>query len=239
MNSDITLQGVKDACRWFDGDAWADQSAYKRASQFDWKRIDEADESDLMREGGPIWFLDRWRAFNIRSMWPNQLDPNLSRYLKFAHRNAREAIDGLDDVSIVDVDLSNEEISGKISKSFYSLSTVGTRFKHVAASKYLHMRNPKLFVMWDTSIATYGYGIGGFSDLANHQATAASEYVGTFLPAVQERLRTLLTEVVSDCGCEPSDAPQRLKAMVSDSHSVGKTCAKVIDEFNYRTYTRK
>ena len=238
MNPETSLQSVKNACAWFDGDPRADQGDYLRASRFDWNSIGEADEASVFEEGGPIWFLDRWRAFNIRSMWPDQLDPNLPRMVILAHRNARPALDGLRELSVVDVDLSDRDVAQRIRSAFYSLASVGMRFKHVAASKYLHMCNPRLFVMWDTSIATRGYGISRFSAFADSQMEAASEYVGSFLPEVQRRLKALLEGVTAETGCTSSEAPNRLRSMVSDSFKVGKTCAKIIDEFHYCTYSR-
>jgi hypothetical protein len=234
----ITLEAVKIACRWFDIDASADQGDYKHASQFGWNEINRASEDDLMLEGGPIWFLDRWHAFSSYYLWPNKIDPNMPRMLKYAQSNAKEELEGLQGLSILNVDLSNREVTKRIWNRFYALASIGFRFRHVAASKCLHMQNPELFVMWDNKIATLGYGIGGFSDLIEDQNRAANEYVDHFLPAVQQKLTALLADVVAETRCEPKEAPQRLRGMVSDSHEVRKTCAKIIDEYNYYTYTR-
>jgi hypothetical protein len=239
MTADASVLEVVEACRWFDGDARADQEDYKRASAFDWVRIDEADEGAIFGEGGPIWFLDRWRAFNIRSMWPDQLDPSLPRTVRFAHKNARPSLEALMGLDIVDVDLNDKEVAQRVRTCLYSMASVGMRFKHVAAAKYLHMCNPSLFVMWDTSIATNGYGIPGFSALADSQMEAANEYVGRFLPEAQRRIRVLLDEVVAATGCTPAEAPGRLRSTVPDTYGIKKTCAKIIDEYNYFTYTRR
>lgn len=238
MTPEISIADVREACKWFDEDARADQLDYKRASAFDWGRIDEADEDDIFREGGPIWFLDRWRAFNILPMWPAQLDQSLPRMVKFAHKNARQSLEALQGLSIVRADLKDKGVAQSIRSCFYSMASVAMRFKHVAASKYLHMCIPELFVMWDTSIAMNGYGIARFPDLADAQLMAADDYVGVFLPGVQRRLRALLDEVASSTGCSSSEAADRLRSTVSDSYGIGKTCAKIIDEYNYCKYTR-
>ncbi|MEM2872973.1 MAG: hypothetical protein QXD82_02255 [Nitrososphaerales archaeon] len=233
----LSLKDVKRACDWFDRDSRADQVAYKRAMRVDWRNIHTLNQEELMEEGGVLWFLDRWRAFSHYSLWPDRLDPNLPKAIQVAHRESHVSLRALEGQTIANVDLKDHAILNQIQTIFARFSSIGMRFRHVATSKYLHMVNRELFVMWDGPIGSRYY-ISNFSALADNPSRAAYEYVNVFLPSTQTRLKMLLDRIASEVSCGIEEAQNILKSSVSDLHKVGKTCAKIIDEFNYARYSR-
>ena len=119
--------------------------------------------------------------------------------------------------SVLDVDLCDQRTSDLIYGSFKRLANFGSGNQVTAASKMLHIINPKLFVMWDRAIIS---GYGGYKCI---------KYTD-FLRRMQRLANYAINQVEKECGVSREDAIESLRC---DGH----TLAKALDEYNYVKFT--
>ena len=219
----ITYQELFKACKEFEEDEEAYNQAWLLARKFvDWKNLDSLPEQEI--ENRVILFLNRWACHLPK-------DRRLTKRLKDVYRQSIPFLDALDGEAIQDFDFNqkkkvegneyrNSEIMLKVFQNFYS---TGYHFRDVAASKVLHMINPHLFVMWDTSICK-AYSV----------KKSPSGYVYKFIPLMKKKANEIIDSYMKDKKCSREKAVKAL-----NEFRPLKTLAKLLDEYNYIKYTRE
>ena len=117
---------------------------------------------------------------------------------------------------------SGEKLHSFIVRLFTKTSGV---LKYTGASKFLHVLNPKIFVMWDDSIrkayGCYGNGEGYYN----------------FLIRMQWELVELIDSFREDFDC---DAKEAIRLICKTFYKSGyKSITQLLDEYNYQKYTKK
>lgn len=132
----------------------------------------------------------------------------------------------LEKYSFIDIDLSDNKIRNYITQIFDGIAQCNRRdrYESTDASKIIHTINPELFIMWDRRIRN---GI-----LGDPKPKPGNIYVGDFLTEMKQELRDLLDTCTSNSSYNKNEAIEALKTVCG-----GKTIPKLIDEYNYMTYT--
>lgn len=130
---------------------------------------------------------------------------------------------------IVTIDFS-DSVKKSISEIFNKLASYTirrrNRFEAVGTSKILHVIIPGLFVMWDTAIRK---GI-----LGPRNEYRGSEYVYEFLPKMQKFAKQFLDTYIRENGGDYESASRQISQMAG-----GYTLAKLLDELNFRVFTKR
>ena len=173
------------------------------------------------------------QAFHFLNTWGCRFTATdfLASKVKSAHLYHSAGIFALAKETIQDIDLqlSIKIYCGKLAAEdlvfqiFTGFCNLRQRFRWVAASKLLHMINPKLFVMWDNEIVD-GYGI----------KLNEKSYAYEFLPKMKEEVNEAISTYMQDNGCNRSVAIDELQKQNSQ-----RTLAKLADEYNFEKYTKK
>ena len=103
------------------------------------------------------------------------------------------------------------------------------RFESTDASKLLHAILPNLFVMWDDKIKK---GLIGFRNSGREYDGRCYAY--EFLPSMQKSAKQFLDSYIQENGKDYDNASKQISQL-----SEGYTLAKLIDELNYITFTKK
>jgi len=219
----IIYQELIEACEEFEGDEEAYNEAWVLARKFvDWKNLDKLPLQEI--ENRVILFLNQWACRLPK-------DRRLARRLQDVYRQSVPFLETLNGEAIQDFDFDqkkkvegnehrNSEIMLKVFQNFY---LTGHKFRDVAASKVLHMINPHLFVMWDTSICK-AYGV----------KKSPSGYVYEFIPLMKKKANEVIDSYMEDKKCSREKAVKAL-----NEFRPLKTLAKLLDEYNYIKYTRQ
>jgi hypothetical protein len=129
---------------------------------------------------------------------------------------------------IVTIDFS-DSVKKSISEIFNKLASYTIRrrkrFESVGTSKILHVIIPELFVMWDTAIRK---GI-----LGPRNEYKGSEYAYDFLPKMQKFAKQFLDTYIRENGGDYESASRQISQMAG-----GYTLAKLLDELNFRVFTK-
>lgn len=161
-------------------------------------------------------FIRRW-DFHFRGE---------EQLFKEAYADVYEEINHLKDKTFSEIDLlerNNHICIQNIINAFSTCNNAG-RYESTDATKMAHALMPDLFVMWDRKIRE------GTIGNANHNL--AENYVMNFLP----RMKLELRELVKSCKTDPKTPENEILASI-EAVCHGKTVAKLLDQFNYMTFT--
>jgi hypothetical protein len=132
--------------------------------------------------------------------------------------------------SLVGVTLLDADFEGPsgdaTDAAFSAIVAANPRKGLTAASKFLHVVNPELFVMWDAFIRP-GWGITSAPAELNPPVSA---YARVYLPRMQMLARRVLREYAERHGVSVADAQAGLCPP-------GCTLAKLVDEYGYARFT--
>jgi len=219
----ITYEELFEACEQFEKDDWAYDEAWVQAKKFvDWRNLDSLPLEEI--ENRVILFLNRWACH-----LPTQT--RLAERIKDVYRKSVPFLQALDGEAIQDIDFDqkkkvennehrNSRIMLRVFQNFYS---TGYHFRDVAASKVLHMVNPDLFVMWDTRICR-AYSV----------QKSPKGYVYDFIPLMKKKANEVIESYMKN---KEFSREKAVKAL--NEFRPLKTLAKLLDEYNYLTYTRE
>ena len=118
----------------------------------------------------------------------------------------------------------------KINKSIFNVFDAfaqcnnSGRYESTDASKIAHVTNPDLFIMWDRRIRK---GL-----LENENSQYANNYVNNFLPLIKLELFDLIKECKKGNDLEALEIISMLQEICG-----GYNITKLLDEYNYMTYT--
>ena len=153
-----------------------------------------------------LLLLTSWNTANFRRTISEDFDT-----FKTTISSCEDGFSKFEDKNFQNIDF--EKYRRDISDIFNKLSTVNA-ILYTGASKVMHLRNPKVFLMWDTKIrGSEGYRIKGKDGNA---------YVD-FLKMAQR----LFSKIFPDID----------KILLKDKHK-NKTITKAIDEYNYVKITK-
>lgn len=124
------------------------------------------------------------------------------------------------DLAAIDLLKYNKEI-----KEIYRSVRACTGFGEAATSKFLHLINPDLFVMWDTDICSHYHKKHGKRGLRHRKGHDVCYY--EFLKEMQKNAQMLLTQ----------SSEKEIEKGLSEISGYRKTIAKALDEGNYMQIT--
>jgi len=164
------------------------------------------------------------KLFQFIKRWDFHFRGN-ERKFKELYREIHPSLMDLRDESFSTIDLSLEKNASNIKIAFNSMANCNYEGRHEStdASKIIHTINPELFIMWDRKIRK---GIMGNENIQY------SDYYVIFL----QKMKNELQELISSCR-EDSDYGEEESLGIIEELCGGKTVAKLIDEYNYMTYT--
>jgi hypothetical protein len=203
--------------------AW-DLEYFKARCAVDWRNLHEASSYDVKRV--VLGFLNKWKC-------RIPVTDELVEKIKSTHRLALPYLDALNGETLEDIDFDKKKIVGsereqmwnsKIIRVVFTMySSIGGKFKWVAASKTLHMINPKLFVMWDNSICN-----------SYQLKLDAPSYSYKFLQMMKKEANEAINTYMLDHNLSREEAVKQIESKFN-----GKTLAKLVDEYNWIKYTAK
>jgi len=225
----VSYQEIIDASNVFEEDPVADNEAWIWARKFvDWKNLYNLPNKDVKYK--VIGFLNKWHC---------RLPVNdvLAEKIKHAHLQALPYIIALEDETLEDFEYEKrKEIEGKqysdeevLTKVFECFSNIGCNFRGVAASKLLSLINPNLFVMWDIPICQT-YGIKSPSEPYNRD----KRYVSEFFPLMKQKANDAIVSYIEDKKCSRKEAIDAI-----NNFKKWRPIAKLLDEYNWVTYTKE
>jgi len=162
-------------------------------------------------------FLNKW---NCRI----HITDSLIKNIKKVCLKTKQSFQRLREFCLEDVDFANQQVKSDILFIFREFNMIGERFGSVATSKFIHMVHPALFVMWDNPIQQK-FGI--------HDVKDPFEYL-RFMHMMREEIDEALKTYMDEFKCTRENAIKELKEKCSS-----KNFAKLVDEYNWLTYTRK
>jgi len=125
--------------------------------------------------------------------------------------------------TLIEVDREKLRLTRAVHYCFDALSLI-RKVGSTPASKALHVAAPGLLVMWDTAIReTIAYGSSGY------------HYAYVFLPAMKESIEDAIQSYVKEKDCDRTDAIEQ----IGRERGRNYTLAKMIDEFNWITITKR
>jgi len=203
---------------------WAHEAFYKyepRANKYDmYMKIKDWrawESKDLPSE-------EIEKLFNFIRSWDYHFKGDVEKF-KEKYRKIFDAINDLKNKNIIDINI--RKYRSKIRRIFDEIAdcTLTGRYESTDASKILHTILPNLFVMWDRNIRR-GY-------LGNPNNKEGYYYAYKFLPIIQRNLISIIKSYINDH--EKRDS--KVAINVIQTKCDGKSPPKLIDEFNYMTYT--
>jgi len=211
-----------EAVDWFKQDAYAYDSAYDKArNSVNWKQLNLL--SDQHIGSVVLKFLNDWKCrIPVTATVIREVRNGYSDVRPYVEALQAETLENTNFEQSVTVANQPYKISFGIYFAIRRMTGVGERFRHVAASKLLHMVLPGLFVMWDNFI------IDGYNLSAD-----ATSYSYSFMPKMQREVSEAIDTYIVGNGGRRIDAIAAIR-----SHGSGKTLAKLVDEFNYWKFTR-
>ena len=190
-------------------------------------------------------YYDIFQNSKKEELWntPDPQDTEISKLLKFirrwdhhfrgeellfkeAYASVFDEINHLKDKTFHEMDIlerNNHICIQNIINAFSTCNNAG-RYESTDATKMAHALMPNLFVMWDRKIRA-----GTIGD-ANHNR--AENYVMNFLPRMKIELQDLIKSCKTD---KKTPDKEIIKTIEMVCH--GKTITKLLDQFNYMTYT--
>lgn len=167
---------------------------------------------------GLVLLINRWRT-----RYPSSAESRAS--LLAAFRSTVPDLQALVGARLVDVDLDGAA-GDHADAAFTAIVAANPRKGLTAASKFMHVINPELFVMWDAFIRP-GYGITSAPAEWNPPVSA---YARVFLPRMQQLARRVLREYAE----RHAVAMEQAEAALCPP---GCTLAKLVDEYSYARFT--
>ena len=146
---------------------------------------------------------------------------------KEAYSSNFNEIQYLSERTFFEIDLDDENVQKYIENIFNAFATCNRsrQYESTDASKLAHAMNPDLFIMWDSSIRE---GLFGVKD-----EKSADKYVFEFLPLMKTELQELLASCMKGNNLSERDAYGLLETIC------GNSVPKLIDQYNYMTYTMR
>ncbi|MCW4046400.1 MAG: hypothetical protein NWE99_02405 [Candidatus Bathyarchaeota archaeon] len=131
----------------------------------------------------------------------------------------------LRDKRFLAIDFSEEVVSNAVKKIYEELRRFPKLGGPTVISKVLHLLNPELFVMWDANIRK-AYQI------KNRQVNEFPEGYLEFLKETQSEVKEAFCDYQRESGKDFDEIEQEIRGKFKN-----KTLARIIDEYNYSTYS--
>jgi len=211
-----------EAANWFRRDTFAYNSAYTLyQNSADWKNIHNFSNDEITTM--VLGFLNAWRCrIKVTDQVIRGIREAFASVLPLIQALEGEVLEDIDFQKQVNIENSYRNISECVSLIMDRMINVGHHFRHVAASKLLHMVNPALFMMWDNFI------------IANYSLSPnAHSYTYRFMPLMQEEANEAIKTYMKDFDFTRTRAIKTMKEKCS-----GKSLAKLVDEYNYWKFSR-
>jgi len=183
---------------------------------------------------GAIGTVDAARLIRLANQWrtryPNS--PTSQEALRAALASVAPLLQALVGQTLLDHDAERGIAAGgptvgqAIDRVFCAVAQANGRTDLTAASKFLHVVNPELFVMWDAFIRA-GYGL---TRAPRDGTPPPSDYARVFLPRMQQLARCAVATLAHERGTTPGQAVRALCVR-------GQTLAKLIDEYSYAKFS--
>ncbi|MCP8309705.1 MAG: hypothetical protein H3Z53_11420 [archaeon] len=205
-----------EANKWFRKNAPTDDRAYDTSLRFtNWHDLHS---SSLEQAKKAIFFLNQWRCRIPRTN-------ELAQKIKETHKVLLPFLKAVEFETLQDINLEkikkvNDEwlrIKRIIHLTFDELMNMGYRFSYVATSKFLHMVNSRLFMMWDNRICE-NY----------HVKPSAYAYAHDFIPLMKSKANQAIESYIREHKCARDAAVREI------TQNTGRCLPKLLDEFNLR-----
>lgn len=226
---EISFKELFEAAEIFEEDTDAASDSWIRTRRFvDWKNLHNLPTKEVKRR--IIGFLNEWHC-----RLPST--DRLAQRIKEAYRLTVPFLNVLEDETLEDFQFDKKKIVlGKeytnreiLQRVFSRFCKIGHNFRGVAASKFLSLINPHLFVMWDTPICeTYGIRAPSEPYLRDDQ------YVPEFFPLMKRKANGVINSYTKEKKCGRNEA---IKAI--NSFRKWRPLAKLLDEYNWVTYSQE
>lgn len=213
----IDYKELLEAAEMFKEDPLAyDESYFEAKGNINWQDLGSASIAEI--NDVVLWFLNKWKCrIPVTDSVATRIKESFQICVPFLEALKVEKLEDVDFMGVKFIDahkMSNRQI---IRLTFANFSSIGQRFRNVAASKTLHMINPRLFMMWDNAIGEYyGLKLDPFS------------YAYKFMPLMKEKANSAIKSMMDDLGCSRKVATNEISSSCD-----GKTLAKLIDEYNW------
>ncbi len=186
----------------------------------DWQNLHELSDREVMRK--VVKFLNQWSSHIKKT-------PEVVTGIKEAYRVTLPALQLLQPETLWDLNLKKEvyledkalQVRDVLYHIFKRFRDIGYHLREVASSKLLHHINPNLFIMWDNKIMK-AYGVKG----------TPRDYVIDFLPLMKDKANQVIESYSEEHDLTRNDAIDIL-----NSYRPDKTLVKLLDEYNWITYT--
>jgi len=217
----ITYQDVFEANRLFETLPNTFNREWLHVKKFvDWQNLHELTDKEIMRR--VVNFLNQWSSHIKKT-------PEVVIGIKEAHRDSLSYLKMIQAETLWDLNLekkmiinNNEFKLGEILHHIFKrYRDIGYHLREVASSKILHHINPNVFIMWDNRIIR-----------AYNVKRTSADYVYDFLPLMKEKTNQVIESYVRDYKLDRDEAINKL-----NSYREHKTLVKLIDEYNWITYT--
>jgi|GEM_PF-1196950 len=164
------------------------------------------------------------KLFEFIKRWDYHFRGDEKKFKEIYHKIHHNLME-LKDESFYTIDLSLKKTMLSIKRIFDLIASCNYegRYESTDASKIIHTINPKLFIMWDRNIRK---GILGSENIQY------ADYYIIFLQKMKNELR----ELISSCRKNDNYGEEESLEIIEELCG-GKTIAKLIDEYNYMTYT--
>jgi hypothetical protein len=180
-------------------------------------------------------FLNRWKCRITNT-------PQSARIVRAKLIIVQPYLRVLDNLAIEDVNfnqiinVNNEQmtVDEAIKECYTHVTNIRNRFAATAASKLLHILQPKLFVMWDKDILTH------YKD-NNYQVSNGAQGYCVYLHLMQD----VATQVLQSFQNATLNPPAGINQCPADylsmrmKYNPPKTMAKYIDEYNWVVITNR
>lgn len=136
-----------EAVNWFRQDTYVYDSAYIRyQNNTDWKNLHKFSNDEIATK--VLGFLNAWRCrIGVTDKVITGIREAFTEILPNIRTLEEKILENIDFQQQVKVGYSYRNVTECVLLSMDRLINVGHRFRHVAASKLLHMVNPALFMM--------------------------------------------------------------------------------------------
>lgn len=155
---------------------------------------------------------------------PLQASDDLAQKIIQSTFKIRGFLKQLNGKKLINLDLDKKEHS--IKKSYETVISIGNGFSHTATSKFLHVLNPELFVIWDGPMRKHYKKHAGIP--------ASPDGYFEYMKKMQEALLKVSKSFPAKNGSCPAKFISRKLGIKNP-----KTLVKFLDEYNWISITRK
>jgi len=162
--------------------------------------------------------------FKFIRRWDHHFRGDKELFLQ-AYENTFEEMKYLKEKNFIDMDIleRNNHVAIQNVINAYSTCNHVARYESTDASKMAHALNPNVFIMWDRRIRE--------GTIGDPNANRAENYAMNFLPRMKNELSDLIASCRDDDDLSDRECVDVLEGIC------GKKITKLIDQYNYMSYT--